>query len=64
MEYPLQWHYSQNERDGVSSKSPAPRLFAEPFVQAHIKENIKAARDWPLWGESTGHRWIPVTKDQ
>ena len=31
---------------------------------AQIKENIKALRHWPLGGESTGHRWIPLTKDQ
>ena len=33
-------------------------------VQAEIKENIKAHRHWPLWEESTGHRWIPLTKGQ
>ena len=31
-------------------------------VQAYIKENIKAPRDWPVWGESTGDRCIPHTK--
>ena len=31
-------------------KSPVSRLFAQPFVQAQIKENIKAPRHWPLWG--------------
>ena len=25
-------------------------MSAEPFVQAQIKENIKAPRHWPLWG--------------
>ena len=30
---------------------------------AQIKENIKAPRHWPLWGKSTGDRWIPRTKD-
>ena len=45
-------------------KSPASRLFAQPFVHAQIKENIKAPRYWPLWGESTADRWIPLTKDQ
>ena len=25
-------------------------------------ENIKAPRQWPLWGEFTGDRWIPRTK--
>ena len=32
-------------------------------VQAQFKENIKARRHWPLWGESSGDRWIPLTKD-
>ena len=45
-------------------KSPAFRLFAEPFVQAHIKENIKILRHWPLWGGSTCDRWIPFTRGQ
>ena len=40
------------------------RLFAQPFVQGQIKENIKAPRHWPLWGEFTGDWWIPLTKDQ
>ena len=30
-------------------KSPAPGLFAQLFVQAHIKENTKASHRWPLW---------------
>ena len=37
-------------------------MFAQPFVQAQIKENIKAPHHWPLWGESTGHLCIPLTK--
>ena len=44
--------------------SPASRLFAQPFVEAQIKEIIKAPRDWSLWGEFTGDQWIPRTKDQ
>ena len=35
----LQWRH--NERDGVS-KSPAARLFTQPFIQAQIKENKEA----------------------
>ena len=31
-------------------KSPASRLFTQPFVHAHIKENIKAPRHWPVRG--------------
>ena len=37
-------------------KSPASRLFAQPFVRAQIIRNIKAPRHWPLWGESTSQR--------
>ena len=59
----MEWH----ERRGntVTSKwhlkSPASRLFAQLFVQAQIKENIKVPLHWPLWGESTGDRWFPLT---
>ena len=45
-------------------KSPASRVFAQPFIQAQIKENIKTPRHWPLWGESSGDGWIPLTKGQ
>ena len=44
--------------------SPVSRLFTQPFIQAPIKENTKTTRHWPLWGESTGDRWIAFTKDQ
>ena len=36
-------------------KSPASRLLAQPFDQAHIKENLKGPRNWPL-GRGI-HRW-------
>ena len=39
-------------------------MYIQPFVQAYIKENIKAPRHWPLWGEFTDDRWIPLTKGQ
>ena len=42
----------------------ASRLLAPPFVQVLSKENIKALRHWPLYRESTGDRWIPLTKGQ
>ena len=58
---PLQWRH--NELD-VRLKSQACWLFAQPFVQAQIKENIKAPRHWLSWGESSGDWWIPLTKGQ
>ena len=45
-------------------KSPAYRLFTQPFVQAQTKEDTKALRHWPLWGEFIGDRWIPRTQGQ
>ena len=45
-------------------KSPASRLFTQQFIQAQIKENIKAPHHWPLCGEFTGDQWIPHTKGQ
>ena len=48
----------------MASQSPASRLFIQAFIQALVKENIKAPRHWPLWGEFTGDRWIPHTKGQ
>ena len=45
-------------------KSPASWLFTQQFIQAQIKENIKAPCHWPLCGEFTGDQWIPRTKGQ
>ena len=57
----LQWPH--NERDGVSNHQPHDCLLSGLF-EAQIKENFKALRYWPLWGEFTGDRWIPRTKGQ
>ena len=56
---PLQWRHNErheNHRrlDGLLNN----------FIQTQIKENIKAPRHWPLWGEFTGDRWIPFTNGQ
>ena len=40
----LQWRHNL--------KSPAYELFAQSSAQVHIKENTKATRYLPLWGES------------
>ena len=36
-------------------RSPASRLFTQPFIQVQVKENRKAPRDWPLCGEFTSN---------
>ena len=53
----------------MASQITGVSMFTLLFVQAQIKENIKAPRSWPLWGNSpvTGEfpdRWIPRTKGQ
>ena len=55
----LQWRH--NEHDGFSNHQPQ---FTQPFIQAEMKENIKAPRHWSLCGEFTGERWIPRAKSQ
>ena len=45
---------------GLRLKSPASRLFTQPFIQAEIKENIKAPRNWPLCEEFTGTGEFPA----
>ena len=37
----------------MTSQIPSSRLFTELFIQARIKQNIKAPRHWPLCGEFT-----------
>ena len=46
----------------MASQVTSVSIVAQPFVKVQIKENIKA--HWPLWGESTGLWWIPLTKVQ
>ena len=57
-------HYTDVIMGTMVSQITSSPLFAQPLVQVQIKENIKAPRHWPLWGEITGDRWIPRTKGQ
>ena len=50
---PLQWRH--NERDGVSNHR---RLDWSSLCSGADQRNIKAPRNWPLWGEFTGDWWI------
>ena len=56
----LQWRHNGRWR----LKSPTSSVFTQPFIQAQIKEDIKAPCHWPLCGEFTGDRSIPCTKGQ
>ena len=56
----LQWRH--NGHDGISNHQLHDCLLNRFFFQVQIRENIKALRHWPLWGEFTGDRWIPLHK--
>ena len=55
----LQLHYSD-----VIMSAMAFQITGVSIVQVQIKENVKAACHWPIWGESTVDRWFILTKDQ
>ena len=58
---PLQWLH--NERDGVSNHWRIDCLLNRLF-RCRSKKTPKAPRHWTLWGEFSGHRWIPCSKFQ
>ena len=56
----LSWNFDitgQHYSDGIRST-----IASQIECLLTIKENNKALRHWPLWGESVGDRWIPLTK--
>ena len=56
----LQWRH--NDYDGVPNHQPHGCFSTQPFIQTQIKENIKAPRHWPLWGEFTGTGEFPAQR--
>ena len=44
----------------VASQITSLTIFTQSFIQAKIKENIKAPRHWPLCGEFTGTGEFPA----
>ena len=44
-------HYSDVVMTAMASQIKAYRLFAQPFIEAQIKESIKAPSNSPLTGE-------------
>ena len=60
-------HYNDVIMSGMHLKSPASRLFTQPFIQAQVKEKFKAQRHWPLCRECDNHHyprdWLSTTRD-
>ena len=57
-------HYSDDIKDAMSSQITGLTIFSQPFIQVQVTENIKTPPHWTLYGEFTGHRWIPRTNGQ
>ena len=58
-------HYNDVIMSAMASQITSLTIvYSTVYIQAHIKENIKAPRHWPLCVEFTGDRWIPRTKGQ
>ena len=45
--YSVRQHYSDATISAMASQIAEPLLFVQPFVQAHIKENMKNPSHWP-----------------
>ena len=57
-----QWTENGAHHSDVIMSVMASQLTGVSSVQAQIKENTKAPCHRPLWGELTGHRWIPAQR--
>ena len=47
-------HYGDVIMGAIASQITSLTIVYPTFIQAQIKENIKAPRHWPLCGEFTG----------
>ena len=52
-------HYDDVIMGSTASQITSLAIVYSTVNRTHIKENIKAPRHWPLWGEFTGYRGIP-----
>ena len=51
-------HYGDVIMGATAPQITSVTIVYSTFIQAQFKENIKALRHWPLWGEFTGARWL------
>ena len=60
----LAFYNSDVTMSATASQITGVLTVCSTVCSADIRESIQAPRHWPLWGESTGNRWIPFTKGQ
>ena len=56
----LQWRHNE----AMVSQITNIWTVCSDFCSGTHKKKPKAPRHWPLWGESTGDKWIPLPKGQ
>ena len=57
-------HYGDVIMSTKTSQITSVSIVYPTVCSTQIKEDIKAPRHWPLWGEFTSHRRIPRAKGQ
>ena len=57
-------HYNDVTMHAMASQITSLTIVTQPFIQAQIKENIKAPRHWHLCEEFFGDWWIPHRNGQ
>ena len=57
-------HYTDVINSAMASQITGVPIVCSTVCSGADQENVKAPRHWPLWGESTGDRWIQLTKGQ
>ena len=57
-------HYNEVIINAMASQIIGFSIVCSAVCSGADKKKIKAPRHWPLLGESTGDRWIPLTKGQ
>ena len=57
-------HYSDATMSAMASQITSIRTVCSVACSGAQQRNIKVLRRNPLWGESSGDRWIPLTKGQ
>ena len=57
-------HYSDAIMSATVSEITSISIVCWTVCSGAHKKSIKATHRWPLWGESIGDQWIPLTKDQ
>ena len=55
-------HYSDVIASTMMSQIIGVKMVCSTVSSGADKTNIKDPRYWPLWGEFTSNRWIPLTK--